>query len=70
MAFGAWIGGYLYYLFGSYNPAIILSTVASVGGALVLISMAPTNKLLIENWEDSLPPEAKSFQSPVASSAD
>jgi MFS family permease len=59
MATGGWIGGAFYALFGSYDAAILLSTIASIGGALVLVSMAPTTKLLIPNWEDALPPEAR-----------
>ena len=59
MATGGWIGGALYALFGSYDAAILLSTIASICGALVLVSMAPTTKLLIPNWEDALPPEAR-----------
>jgi len=70
MAFGGFIGGYLFDVFGSFNPAIILSTVASVSGALLLVSMAPTNKLLIGNWEDSLPPEASPTTSPLMAPAD
>ena len=59
MAFGAWIGGALFGVFGSYSPTIILSAAASVTGAIVLLSMEPTTRLLIPNWEDSLPSEAR-----------
>ncbi len=59
MAFGAWIGGALFAVFGSYSPTIILSTAASATGAIILLSMEPTARLLIPNWEDSLPPEAR-----------
>ena len=69
MATGGWIGGALYAVFGSYDPAIILSVIASVGGALVLVSMEPTSKLLIPNWEQSLPPEART-PTPSPSAAD
>ena len=69
MATGGWVGGALYAVFGSYDPAIILSVVASVGGALVLVSMEPTSKLLIPNWEQSLPPEART-PTPSPSAAD
>ena len=69
MATGGGVGGALYAVFGSYDPAIILSVVASVGGALVLVSMEPTSKLLIPNWEQSLPPEART-PTPSPSAAD
>ncbi len=59
MALGGWIGGAFFAVFGSYDAAIILSTLASVGGAAVILSMEPTSRLLIPNWEDSLPPEAR-----------
>ena len=59
MASGAWIGGALFAVFGSYSPTIILSTAASATGAIILLSMEPTARLLIPNWEDSLPPEAR-----------
>jgi len=59
MALGGWIGGALFALSGSYDITIILSTLASVGGAGVLLSMEPTSHMLIPNWEDSLPPEAQ-----------
>ena len=54
------IGGVLYVLVGSYDATIILSVVASIAGALVLLSMEPTDKLLIPDWEESLPPELHS----------
>jgi len=54
MATGGWVGGLLYGVLGSYDATIVLSTVASVTGALVLLSMEPTSRLLIPNWEDSV----------------
>ncbi len=66
MATGGWIGGVLFGFVGSYDATIILSVLASVGGALVLVSMEPTDRLLIPDWEDALPPEARSrVPSPV-----
>ena len=54
MATGAWVGALLYGFFGAYDATIVLSTVASVVGALVLLSMEPTSRLLIPSWEDSV----------------
>ena len=54
MATGGWVGGLLYGFSGAYDATIVLSTVASVAGALVLLSMEPTSRLLIPTWEDSV----------------
>ena len=54
MAFGAWIGGALFWLLDSYGATIIISTLSSVLGAVLIMSMEPTNRLLIPNWEDSV----------------
>ena len=53
------IGGALFAVFGSYSPTIILSAAASVTGAIVLLTMEPTTRLLIPTWEDLLPSEAQ-----------
>ena len=54
MALGAWLGGALFWLFDSYSATIIVSTVTSVAGAVVIMSMEPTSRLLIPGWEDSI----------------
>ena len=53
MALGAWLGGVLFWLFDSYSATIIVSAAASVVGALVIMSMEPTNRILIPDWDDS-----------------
>ena len=70
MDIGGWIGGVLFDMSGSWAPVIILSTVASITGALILMSMAPTNKTLIGDWEESLPPEARTPTTPLLAPAD
>ncbi|MCH8799401.1 MAG: MFS transporter [Chloroflexi bacterium] len=55
MAMGAWLGGALFWLFDSYTVTIIVSTLTSIAGAVVIMSMEPTSRILIPNWEDSLP---------------
>lgn len=70
MATGGWVGGLLYGFLGSYDATIILSTVASIGGAMVLLSMEPTNNLLIPNWEDSVPSQANPAAPIVAPAGD
>ena len=57
MAVGGWIGGILYAIFGSYDITVILSVAASVGGAALILSMPPTARLLIPDWEEGLVPE-------------
>ena len=57
MAVGGWIGGILYMIFGSYDTAVILSVLASVGGAVVILSMPPTSSPLIPNFEAPVIPE-------------
>ena len=69
MAFGAWIGGAMFAVFGSFDPTIIMSAAASATGAIILLSMEPTTRLLIPHWEDSLPSEAQTETPRAASSA-
>jgi hypothetical protein len=56
MALGGWIGGVLFFVFGSYDITVILSVLASVGGAALILSMPPTAKLLIPDWDDAITP--------------
>ena len=55
MALGAWVGGALFWVFDSYSATIIVSTLTSIAGAVVIMSMEPTNRVLIPKWEDSIP---------------
>ncbi|MCI0794940.1 MAG: MFS transporter, partial [Chloroflexi bacterium] len=69
MAVGGWIGGVLYLIFGSYDITVILSVLASMGGAALILSMPPTAKLLIPNWEDASPSDVPPARTqPIASS--
>ena len=70
MALGGWIGGALFALSGSYDITIVVSLLASLGGAGVLLSMEPNDRLLIPNWEDSLPPEVRMTPPQAAAPAD
>jgi len=45
----------LFWCFNSYTAIILVSTLASVGGAAIIMSMEPTGRILIPNWEDSIP---------------
>ena len=55
MAAGAWIGGVLYVIFGSYDITVILSVLTSMAGAALILSMPPTTNLLIPDWEEAFP---------------
>ena len=54
MAMGAWVGGALFWLLDSYTATILVSTFTSVAGAALIMSMEPTSRMLIPNWEDTI----------------
>ena len=64
------LAGLVIYVTGSYNPVIALSIAFSIGGALLILTLESTSRVLIPDWEDSLPPEARSAATASASSAD
>lgn len=55
MAMGAWVGGALFWLFDSYTATILVSTSTSLIGAAVIMSMEPTGRILIPDWEENVP---------------
>lgn len=59
MAVGGLIAGLVYDLFGSYDVAWYISIAASFAGAICILFLQPTSRPLIPDWEDSLPPEAR-----------
>ena len=59
MALGGLLGGVVYDYFGSYDIVWFISIAASLGGAACILMLEPTSRLLISNWEDSLPAEAR-----------
>ena len=65
MALGGLLGGVIFDLTGAYDLAWVLSIAASLGGAASILFLEPTSKMLIPDWEDSLPPEARSQPSPA-----
>ncbi len=67
MALGGLVGSVIYDAFGSYNVAWTVSLVASMGGMLAIFFMESTKRILIPDWEESLPKEA---QTPAPASAD
>ena len=59
MALGGLVGSVIYDSFGSYDLAWIVSMVASLGGMLAIFTMESTKRVLIPDWEQSLPEEAQ-----------
>lgn len=53
------LGGLAIYVTGSFNPALVMSMFFSFTGVLVIFSMESGSRVLIPDWEDSLPPEAR-----------
>ena len=66
MATGGWIGGVLFGFYDDYLLTIALSVATSLAGAAVIMSMDQTDRVLILDWEEGLPPEAKSTSVPAA----
>ena len=56
------LGGLAIYTTGSFNPALSMSMFFSFTGVLVIYSMESGKKILIPDWENGLPPEARTTQ--------
>ena len=54
------LAGLIIYSTGSYNPILALSVATSLGGVVVIMMLEPASEVLIPDWEQSLPPEARS----------
>ena len=63
MAVGGLIGGLAFDYFGSYDIAWIVSIGASMSGVVLIMLLEPTSRLLIPDWEDGLPENARSTPS-------
>ena len=57
-AFVSFIAGMLVDITGSYNPIVVMSAAASLGGVVVIFMLESTSSTLIPNWERSIPGEA------------
>ena len=53
MALGGWIGGVAFDLTGGYEWALIISIAASLAGAVSILLLERTDRLLIPNWEET-----------------
>ena len=63
MAIGPLLGGLIWDLTGDYKGAVVLSFALSFIGVASILVLPSTSRLLIPNWEESLPPEARSSSS-------
>lgn len=59
MALGGLIGGALYDVFGTYDISWIVSIGASLTGTICILFLQSTAQVLIPDWEESLPAEAR-----------
>ena len=64
------IAGLVIYVTGSFYPVFVLSAVFSAAGLVVIAMLESTSQVLIPDWEDELPPEARSNFVPGAVGAD
>jgi MFS family permease len=64
------LAGLVIYVTGSFYPVFVLSALFSAAGLLVIATLESTSHVLIPDWEDSLPPEARSGFVPGAAAGD
>jgi len=64
MAAGAFLGGVMRELTGSYTSALVLSFFLSLAGAISVLVLPTTSCRQCTNWEESLPTEARSSAPP------
>ena len=71
MAVGGWIGGIVYDFTGTYNIALVISVIASIMGAVSIVLLERTDRMLIPNWEtEYLPEEDEAETAPARAGAD
>ena len=56
------LAGLVLYVTGSYNAILGMSIIFSLVGVGVIMSLEPTSRVLIPDWEQSLPREARASQ--------
>ncbi len=59
MALGGLIGALIYDTLGSYDLAWVVAIAASLAGTLCILFLQSTSRVLIPDWEESLPAEAR-----------
>ena len=58
-AIATFLGGLVYEATGSFLPVFAMSMGFSLVGVLAILTLESTKQVLIPDWEDSLPPEAR-----------
>ena len=58
------LGGLVILATGSIYPVLVLSILFNLGGVVIIVLMESTTHCLIPDWEDALPPEARSVPAP------
>ena len=64
------LAGLVIYVTGSFYPVFVLSAVFSASGLLVIATLESTSQVLIPDWEDALPAEARSNFVPGVAAGD
>ena len=59
-AVATFLGGLVYEATGSFMPVFAMSMGFSLVGVLAILTLESTKQVLIPDWEESLPPEARS----------
>ena len=63
------LAGLVIYVTGSFGPILVLSMAFSFVGALVILTLEPSRRLLIPDWEESLPPDAQSVSAIIGTAS-
>ena len=58
-AVATFLGGLVIEAIGSFNPALWMSMAFSMVGVLAVLTLESSRQVLIPDWEDSLPPDAR-----------
>jgi MFS family permease len=59
------LAGLVIYATGSFNPVLIISMAFSFTGMLVVLTLSSSTHVLIPDWEESLPEEARTAPAPA-----
>ena len=63
------LAGFMLYVYDSFTPILVLSMAFSFTGVAVILTLAPSTDVLIPDWEQSLPPQARSEPTGVPAAA-
>ena len=53
------LAGFILFATGTFTPILVLSMGFSFTGVAVILTLAPSDNILIPDWEQSLPPDAR-----------